>query len=292
MPKSRFAHLLLAAAALASSTPVLAAEDPREPDIVVTGEVEADSVDAGEVRQQARAVTPRGGAINEPLARFQSPVCVGVWGLSGPSASFVIDRIYYNAEAAGIAVDDRPGCAANVIVAFVADPRAEFEALVAARHHLVEPLSLDERARVRRSAGPSLAWYVVSTRTASGEGRSGHPPIFESTQTTRLTTTTRRDLELAMVMIDSDLLADLDALALADYATMRALARTRTVEQGENATGTILALFDDPVHAPQSLTDFDRAYLASLYDGPANAPGQYALRDIDERMAREARSAE
>lgn len=292
MRKSCLAHLLLAAAAFASGTPVLAAEDPREPDIVVTGEGEVGSVDAGEVRSQARAVTPRGGAINEPLARFQSPVCVGVWGLSGDSASFVIDRIYHNAEAAGIAVDDRPGCAANVIVAFVADPMAEFEALVAARHHLVAPLSLDERARVRRSEGPTLAWYVVSTRTASGEGRSGHPPIFESTQTTRLTTTTRRDLELAMVMIDSDLLADLDALALADYATMRALARTRTVEQGENATGTILALFDDPVRAPQSLTEFDRAYLASLYDGLANAPGQYALRDIDERMEREARSAE
>lgn len=291
MRKSRLAHLLLAAAAFASSTPVLAAEDPREPDIVVTGEVEAGSVDAGEVRHQARAVTPRGGSINEPLARFQSPVCVGVWGLSGESAAFVIDRLYYNAEAAGIAVDDRPGCAANVILAFVADPEAEFARLVEARHPLVNGLTVDDRNRLARVTGPALAWYLVTTRTASGEGRSGHPPVFDSTQTTRLTTT-RRDMELAVVMIDSDRLADLDALALADYATMRALARTRTVEQGENPTATVLALFDDPVRAPQALTEFDRAYLASLYAGPANLPGQYALRDIDERMERATASAE
>ena len=292
MRKSAFAHLLLAVAALASGTPVLAAEDPREPDIVVTGEVEAGSVDAGEVRHQARAVTPRGGAINEPLARFQSPVCVGVWGLSGDSASFVIDRIYYNAEAAGIAVDDRPGCAANVIVAFVSDPEAEFARLVEARHPLVNGLTVDERNRLARVTGPALAWYLVTTRTATGEGRSGHPPVIDSTQTTRLTTATRRDMELAVVMIDSDRLADLDALALADYATMRALARTRPVEQEGGSAGTVLALFDAPVGAPQSMTAFDRAYLASLYDGPANLPGQYALRDIDERMEREAGSAQ
>lgn len=292
MHSSRSALLLLTAAALASGTPLLAQDDPRNPDIVVTGEVEAGAVDAGEVRQQVRAVTPRGGTINEPLARFQNPVCVGVWGLSGESAGFVIDRVYYNAEAAGIAIDDQPGCAANVIVAFVPDPMREFEDMVAARHHLVEPLTFDERRRVRETDGPALAWYLVSTRTATGEGRSGDPPTFDTTQASRLVTGTRRDLELALVMIDSDLLSDLDALALADYASMRALARTRPVDQQGNPTGTILALFDDPVRAPQSLTEFDRAYLASLYASRANLPGQYALRDIGERMAEEAGASE
>lgn len=288
MRQSRLAHVLLAAAALASGNPVLAAEDPREPDIIVSGEVEDGSVDAGEVRQQAHAVTTRGTVINEPLARFQDPVCVGVWGLSGESASFVIDRLYYNAEQAGIALDDTPGCAANVIVAFVADPQSEFRQLVAARHQIVDGLTQDDRNRVTRTEGPVLAWYLVANRTDTGEDRSGHPPAFESTLTSRLNAGMRRDMVLSVVMIDSDLLADLDALALADYATMRALARTRPVEQGESATGTVLALFDDPVHAPQSMTEFDRAYLASIYDGRATLPGQYALRDIDERMERDA----
>lgn len=39
------------------------------------------------------------------------------------------------------------------------------------------------------------------------------------------------------------------------------------------------------------MTAFDPANLASLYAGPANTPGQYALRDIDERMERAGSSA-
>ena len=88
----------------------------------------------------------------------------------------------------------------------------------------------------------------------------------------------------SVVMMDTDLLEDIDGLALADYATMRALARTVPVEQDEANYGTILSLFSDPVNAPQSLTDFDRAYLASLYAGRANLPGQMALRDVGARM--------
>ncbi len=283
MNRRPFSSLLLAIAALASGTPVLAEDDPRA-DIVVTGEAEAGEADTGEVRQQARAVTPRGGVIGEPLARFQQPLCVGVWGLSGQSAQFVIDRVYHNAEAAGLALDETPGCAANVIVAFVADPQAEFAALVAARHQIVNGLSFDEKQRVRATQGPALAWYLVSTRTRDGQARNGRPPAFDTTAYSRLEAGTRRDLELSVVMIDSDLLSDLDALALADYATMRALARTRSVERGENPTASVLALFDDPVRSPQAMTEFDRAYLASLYASSANMPGHLALRDIDERM--------
>lgn len=285
MISRRLAFVLLSLFALASGNPVLAEDDPLADEIVVEGAHDVGAVEPGEVRQQARAVTTRGGTINEPLARFQDPVCAGVWGLSGASADFVIQRLYYNADQAGIPLDEAEGCAANVIVAFVADPQAEFAELVAARHQIVNGLSQDDRNRVTRTTGPVLAWYLVASRTDTGEGRNGRPPTFESTQASRLNAGMRRDLVLSVVMIDSDLLSDLDSLALADYATMRALARTRPVEQGDNATGSVLALFDDPVHAPQSMTDFDRAYLASLYAGPDTLPGQYALRDIDERMA-------
>lgn len=289
MPQSRFAQLLLAIAALASGTPVLAEEDPREADdILVIGETATGEVDSGEVRQQARAITPRASYANEPLARFQAPICPGVWGLSGESAHYIIDRIYFNAEAAGLELDETPGCGANVIVAFVDDPHAEFAAMVEHDHHLVASLSFDEQQRVRASEGPVLAWSVVTTLTRDGQSRLGDPPVFDSTEISRLNSATRRDMALSMVMIDTDLLEDLDGLALADYATMRALARTLPVEQGEANYGTILSLFSDPVNAPQSLTAFDRAYLASLYAGRANQPGHLALRDVDDRMADEA----
>ncbi len=285
MHQSRFAQLLLAIAALASGTPVLAEGDPREADnILVIGETATSEVDSGEVRQQARAITPRAALLNEPLARFNEPICPGVWGLSGESAHFIIDRIYFNAEAAGLELNESAGCPANVVVAFVDDPHSEFADMVAHDHQLVASLSFDDKRRVREAAGPVLAWNIVITRTRDGQSRSGDPPTYESTEISRLNASTRRDMALSMVMIDTDLLEDLDGLALADYATMRALARTLPVEQGEANYGTILSLFSDPVNAPQSLTAFDRAYLASLYAGRANQPGHLALRDVGERM--------
>ena len=281
----RFAHFLLALAALASGTPVVAEEDPREAEnIVVIGEAAEAEVDSGEVRQQARAVTPRASYANEPLARFQAPICPGVWGLSGESAHYIIDRIYFNAEAAGLELDEVAGCAANVIVAFVDDPMAEFDAMVTHDHQLVAALSFDEKQRVRDITGPVLAWNVVATVTRDGQSRLGDPPSFDTTEFSRLNSATRRDMAASVVMMDTDLLEDIDGLALADYATMRALARTVPVEQDEANYGTILSLFSDPVNAPQSLTDFDRAYLASLYAGRANLPGQMALRDVGARM--------
>lgn len=285
----RFAHLLAALAAMFSAAPLLAQE---ESDILVTGDrAAASEVDSGEVREQTRAITPRGRIVGEPLARFTDPICPGVWGLSSQSAQFIIDRIYFNAESAGLELDESAGCAANVIIAFVDEPQGEFADMIAHDHHLVAPLSFEDRRRVRESQGPVLAWNLVITRTRDGQGRTGNPPTFESTEISRLNASTRRDMALSVVMIDTDLLEDLDGLALADYATMRALARTVPVEQDEANYGTILSLFSDPVNAPQSLTDFDRAYLASLYAGRANQPGNLALRDVDERMEDAAETA-
>lgn len=286
MTAPHLAPCLLAIGAALGAAPAFAQADLQDRDgIIVTAELPEDAPDAGEIRAQARAVTPRGTVTGEPLARFQVPICPGVWGLSRESAQYMIDRIYHNAEAAGLELDERAGCAANVIVAFVDDPHGEFADMVAHNHQLVDALSFWEKKRVADTQGPVLAWNVVSTRTSAGEGRSGHPPVFEATDSSRLNSGTRRDMQASVIMLDTDLLEDLDGLALADYATMRTLARTRPVGEGDAAVGTILSLFDDPVNAPQSLTEFDRAYLASLYAGRANQPGNTALRDLDERMA-------
>jgi hypothetical protein len=283
MPASRPVAALLALV-MASALPAMAQTTSPDADILVRGERESTEIDSGEIRSQARAVTPRGAVTGEPLARFQDPICPGVWGLSAESAQYIIDRIYHNAEAAGLDLDETPGCGANVIAVFVDEPLAEFEEMARHHHQFVHPLSFDEKKRVRETEGPVLAWNIVATRTTGGQDRSGRPPVFDATDTTRLNAGTRRDILASVIMIDTDLLEDLDGLALADYATMRLLARTRPVDNGEAAYGTILSLFDDPVNAPQSMTAFDRAYLASLYASRANLPGNFALRDVDERM--------
>ena len=66
MPTLRPALLFAASAAIAVALPAAAQQTPRDQhDILVTGQREAIEADRGEVREQARAVTPR-GAISRP----------------------------------------------------------------------------------------------------------------------------------------------------------------------------------------------------------------------------------
>lgn len=275
------ARLTAAAATLAiaiAAGPALAQDDDT---IVVEALRDADR---SEVNEQTRAITPRATSVGQPLARFQRPICVGVYGMSGDSAALIADRIYYNAEAMGLSVDATPGCTANVIAAFVADPQAEFATLRARYSGLVEGLSYWEKKAVWTTDGPVLAWNVISTRTAGGQERSGNPPVFDDTQISRLNTGIRRDMELSIVMIDTDALVGVDGVAVADYVTMRALAKTRVPKADDANFATILTLFDNPGDAPARLTDFDRAYIGSLYASRENLPANMAFADMTQLM--------
>ncbi|GAA0273191.1 hypothetical protein GCM10009127_12030 [Alteraurantiacibacter aestuarii] len=287
MHRYSLTRCLFAASILALAAPIAAQDTPDgDNSIIVTGRLDR-TVDGSEVRAQARAITPRSQAFGDPLARFQQPICAGVWGLNPESAQLIIDRIYSNAEEIGVDLEEEPGCPPNVLVLFVADPRDELDQLREARHYLVSGLSFWESKRLSEQEGPVRAWNVVTTRTRDGQARMGRPPVFDSTEISRLNSGTRTDLELSVVMIDSGAIAQLDGVAVADYVTMRTLART-SPPHADAAYGTILALFDNPAQAPERITSFDLAYLRSLYRSRANTPGNRALGGIGDLMDRDA----
>ncbi|RPF72246.1 hypothetical protein [Aurantiacibacter spongiae] len=281
---------LALATSLAVAFPALAQDagpPESDPEIVVEGQRE---VDGAEARDQAREVTERPGSYSEPLARFQREVCPGVWGLAPENAQAVIDRIYDNAERADIAIDANPGCAANMWVIVVDDPQAEFAKLQDERSYLVSELTKRQREQVEEDTGPALAWNIVSTRNREGmpiatgfdavTNRMRNPAEGQQVfAMSRLSTGIRKDIELSIVMIRRSELARLDAYAIADYASMRALALTEPPEQGA-AFDTVLALFDGTGTAPDRLTSFDRAYLRSVYRGSETRPSNQALGDI------------
>lgn len=271
----------LGLASLCLAAPLAAQDGPAQDqnaDIVVEGARERDRA----AQSQARSITPRDHVISAPIARFQDPVCAGVWGLGEESARLVIDRIMYNAERIGLEVDENEGCSANVIVGFVADPHEEFQGLRDVNHALVSGLDLSERKRVADQTGPAIAWNATMTRTADGQGRSG--TTFDSTQIGRTQLGTREDIVASVVFIQRDAIANLDGVAVADYATMRALVKTLPPEE-ETAFGTVLSLFDQGnATAPDRLTPFDLAYLTSIYSGRANMPSRMALGNVGSLM--------
>ena len=283
------------------SVPVAAQDEMTDPDgnvIVVEGELPDGGVAA---RQQARDITQRLGTTNEPLARFRAPVCAGTFGLLPQNASAVIDRIYDNAERIGLVVDDTPDCAANVWVIIVDDPAQTFSQLRDDNSWMLDGLGRSERNKVERQQGPVRAWTAASTRTVDGRpiptgfqaaaasmagaasgGAAGGTPIATTWNMSRLNSAIRRDIDLAVVLIGRSSLGDFDAYAIADYATMRALARTEEPSR-ELSYDTVLTMFSDDL-APRRMSTFDIAYLRATYFGPGNRNGLYPLSRLDNYM--------
>jgi len=269
------------------------ADSESDDTILVEGDRE---LDGSEVRNRARQITIPPSSLGEPLARFQQPICVGVWGASPTGAEIIIDRIYQNIELIGLEIDTEPGCRANVLVGFTPDPQADFAALRKADDFMTRGLGFWEAKRVSEQLGPVVAWNVTTVRTRDGillMGGDHRDPecvpvcnYLNGAGFSRLNTSVRLDIEGSVVLIDSDEVAGKDIFALADYATMRSLARISPPD--EASYGTILALFNEDVVAPQRLTEFDVAYLRSLYRGRNNIPANMALTGIDDLMEEEA----
>jgi hypothetical protein len=100
----------------------------------------------------------------------------------------------------------------------------------------------------------------------------------------------REDIVGVLVLFDRDDVRGMTLVQLADYATMRGLARTRPVDAAGAALDTILALFDASAEPPAELTAFDGAYLGALYRGPAGVPGLSRVQGVEAELRRQAQA--
>lgn len=270
---------LSAALAMTLAAPVVAQDASEEDDILVEAEREERFQEA---RKQAREITPRARTVASAVARFQEPICPGTLGLDPESARLVNDRIMYNAELIGLPVAQGEGCTPNILVSVVPDPREDFAELRRLNHGLVRGIDLWERKRISWQEGPVLAWNITQTKTRDGQGRSGGA-AFDTTDSSRLSLGVREDILLSVILIDDDVIGDVDGVALADYATMRALVETKPPE-GDTVFGTVLAMFNEDAISSQRLTEFDLAYLRSIYESRDNEPSPFAFRDIGKQL--------
>jgi hypothetical protein len=267
--------LLLAAPALAQQEQ---ADAPANGDIVVTGTVEQPT--SSEVTAQARAITAPTGLRHEPLPRFEGRLCPGVFGLKGDFAGLMIDRLRYNAERLDLWLTEDDGtCRPNFIVAFVDDGQAALEQIEHNSGWLFQSLSNTERRELLAEDGPVRVWTTVQTRTRDGmpvqrrENLTDPPVVATWMAHSKIYLAIREDITQVIVLFDKRDVKGKTLVQLADYATMRGLARTRPVDGNGQAMDTILALFDPDASPADEMTAFDRAYLAAVYDNIPNIPG-------------------
>ena len=281
----------LVAAVLAG--PATARQQPADelegdPSIVVTGRIEAPP--RQEVDRQARDVTVSGGdELHRPLARIEDRLCPGILGLKTEFAEYMVDRIRWQGERLDIPMAPDDGCDPNLIIAFVEDGQAELARLHDKYPWLFESLAIDEREALLAEQGPARVWTRTVTKDSNGiplqrrENLTDLPVMRMNAAHSKIYINIREDISQVVVLFDRDQVGSKTLIQLADYATMRGFARTRPT--GADAPlDTILALFDAAAEPPASLTDFDQAYLRSLYEGIPNIRARSKILGVNHEL--------
>ncbi len=231
------------------------------------------------------------GIREEPLARFEEPICPGVAGLQLDYASAAVSRIRENAQRFGLRIADEETCDPNMVLVIMEDGQSYLQGLAEERPHLFESLSRAELRDLLNATGPVRTWVSTEMRTRDGlrvalrENLEDIPQVRVMAAHSRIYVPVRRDITASMVLINRDAVSGLSIDQLADYATLRGL--SETVPEAASETSTIQRLFDDDGIAAEGLTEFDATYLARLYDWIPNLPASARVQGIQGLAQRE-----
>ncbi|HEV7352369.1 MAG TPA: hypothetical protein VGN74_04495 [Brevundimonas sp.] len=282
-----FLASLLLAASLTSQPAPAGAQDPTAPapveleGLTVTGR-RLDDVISDFVTEASAPVRRRG------LARWRDPVCVGVVNLRADAAAFIADRV--TAVAADLGVDaGREGCRPNIAVIATDDASTLAAALTEARRRAFRTgaTGTDRGGAALRdfveTERPVRWWQTslpIDSRTGQravrapgvcrGEcrGVGDFAPIVVVDSASLLRSTIIDNLQRAIVIIDVDDIQNVSLAQLADYVAMVSLAQIDPNAQTDSYA-SILNVFAMPDTA-EGLTEWDRAYLAGLYNSEQN----------------------
>jgi len=298
---------LLATCATLVASPYAQADEPNSgPTIVVTGKRPLTEEKALEVvRRVARP-------IDGQLARFKEPVCPRVTGFQPQYEALVEKRIRAVAEAAGAGAGEE-GCVTNLFVVVVDDGR-EFVAELHRQHpEALAGVSKRDFAALANDEGAARSWTKTALTNSAGAtvGRPaptsgdgavkygyagssvhfGDVNVMQVYETSNIDPSVQQAIVSTWVVLETRATFGKSLTQLADYAALRGLAMVRPAEL-DGSEDTILALFAPGSEAaPAGLTEFDRAYLKSLYRIQGLDWAREQVRQMAESIARESGQA-
>ena len=259
-----------------SSDAAPAQTDPR---IIVEGDAADDDENLNEkVRRIGRAIT-RPQRSGKPAARLDDPLCLLVSGMPDDFAAVIKARVEENAsKLRGVKINEKEGCSPNAFLGFLNNVTDAVKKLEEDEGWLFEGLKSYEMDRIYAGSDSVRAWHRFDRRNLDGTALPGERQVGEGAgqfvnQTAVATRLNKDRLNIlgAVVLIETGALKDKTMRQIADYATIRLLASVSDdVKSDPNTPETILTLFNEEF-APASITDFDFAYLQSLYELPANS---------------------
>jgi hypothetical protein len=191
------------------------------------------------------------------MARWNREVCPQVPGLSKEQGEFVLARISEVARAAGVPLAGE-SCRPNLFIFVTDQPQQLLDAMEAQKFAFV--FGMNARADVIRqfidTPQPVRVWYNTITEIVRS-------PVPIDAQDLIVTAPV---ISRAFVIVDRAHLQQVSDGQLADYVAMVGLAEVKPAAHVGNVQ-TVLSLFDVPPQAAlPGMTDWDRAFLKSLYE--------------------------
>jgi hypothetical protein len=306
MTRKQVISLLATCATLVAFPYAQAEQNDSDPTVVVTGKLPPSEEKALEViRRVARPVDGQ-------LARFNKPVCPRVTGFQSQYEALVAKRIRAVAEAVGAGAAEE-GCVTNLFVVVVDDGR-EFVAEMHRQHpEALAGMSKPEFAALTSEEGAARSWTATALTNSMG-ATVGRPPatlgggavkytfggasmhfgdvnVMRTYESSNINPSVQQAIVSAWVVLETRATFGKSLTQLADYAALRGLAMVRPDEL-DGSEDTILALFESGSDAaPAKLTEFDRAYLKSLYRVQGQGWARQQVRQMADSIARESGQA-
>ena len=202
----------------------------------------------------------------EGLPRWRTPVCPLVSGLPREEGEFILGRISEIARSAVIPLGAEH-CRPNLDIVVSGRPKELLRAIEKRYYFLPD---------TRVTSRPVRVWYSSDMRTSDGlpmsicMGRPCNPNSMGS----RVNFDVVYFLGTVFVIADASRLHGVTRGQFADYVAMVGLAKLKIGAQLGDAP-TILKLFDrEPQEAPAGMSDWDQAFLRSLYATDQKSKGQ------------------
>lgn len=308
----RMSCCLAAIPLLILTSPLGASAQQKASDTII---VRGTRIDPGQARERAVDFVKRTGVANgqQQVARWIIPICVKVFGLTTSQAVRIEDSMLDIAYEANMPVAG-PGCQPNITVTFAPDAGEVVRHIYAKKPQQLREVSQSEREQLLSGEAPIRWWYATEMMDregmrsnnisapwlTAGEG-TGAPvslPTVDGVTTTQqynsgsnVRTPTVRSLYGATVVVDAGKAGNRPVDAIAAYSAMVAFAE---MNASAPPPDSILGLFQ-PSSVETSLTDWDMAFLKSLYRMPLDRRsriqrGHLVEALLDERLPKEGKS--
>lgn len=296
------------AAALPNATP------EADQAIVVEGNPKTDAEIRTEAQTFVRAVAAAPNS-SDQLARWNQPICPKVIGALPDEEKPILERIREVAKDAGIRLSKRRHCDPNIMVAFTSDPSGVVREVFEKQPRRAGSIPVAARGDLVDGAYPVRWWYDLKMEGRYGEAPAGDSPVLlhaldtlqgsvsmgsyaqsegqsgnvSDYSSSMIGGKSRQSIDAATIVIDVNRVRKLSHDTLASFVAMVALAPLKLPPRPV-PTPTITNLFSDtPDDRAENLTEWDRAYLAALYEVAANRSADVQRSSMVAKIARNMR---